>query len=389
MFGSPADPLRARLTEVDRVLRADPPQGPDGSGAPSHDEPPPARQPARSSRHRLLQGRMASVRAKASSRRRPSQPQPDVPEAQPSQPSDPSPRPDPRPVDPLPSTVTRPPPEIPFEEWLVNQAVSALELPPQRLRSRSRSRRRRRRRRASSSDSSNSPPSPSRRLLRNDTPLLQTAHHHPGALTENFLRQLRQSLSLSGIPSHLSSDRSSYPNLTSSFLMTAFLPSHPAFPVPAVREMQTLASALDFLVQGRLASATDVLSQRFRALEMSASEGWQVARHLELLPTPGVSSIPSALRSTAVRQFRAEQRSTVARPPVPQGRRPPLPPNRWVPRPQGSSFQLPAVPALPDGRDPVRDSEALQLQQARQTGRPPAPNQGNNRRRGNRGSNRR
>ena len=72
------------------------------------------------------------------------------------------------------------------------------------------------------------------------------------------------------------------------------------------RESQSLAEAVDLLMRGRVASAGDVLIQRFRAVEASALEegGWSFARHLELLPDAGVSTVSSGLRGLV---FKAER----------------------------------------------------------------------------------
>ena len=51
-----------------------------------------------------------------------------------------------------------------------------------------------------------------------------------------------------------------------------------------VRELQTLATSLDLLEAGNLPELADVLMQRFKALELSLSDGsWQVASELELV----------------------------------------------------------------------------------------------------------
>ena len=64
-----------------------------------------------------------------------------------------------------------------------------------------------------------------------------------------------------------------------------------------IRGLQSSAEAVDLLMRGRVASAGDVLIQRFRAVEASALEegGWSLARHLELLPDAGVSTVSSGL----------------------------------------------------------------------------------------------
>ena len=51
------------------------------------------------------------------------------------------------------------------------------------------------------------------------------------------------------------------------------------------RELQTLAMCLDHLARGNTAGLGDVLIQRFKAVEKSATQkSWEVARHLELVP---------------------------------------------------------------------------------------------------------
>ena len=75
----------------------------------------------------------------------------------------------------------------------------------------------------------------------------------------------------------------------------------------ALRELQSLAEALDLLMRGRVASAGDVLIQRFRAVEAaSLEEGeWSVARHLEKRPPRGISS--GTTRPEEVRKARAKE----------------------------------------------------------------------------------
>ena len=70
-----------------------------------------------------------------------------------------------------------------------------------------------------------------------------------------------------------------------------------------IRELQSLAEVVDLLMRGRVASAGDLLIQRFRAVEASALEegGWSLARHLELLPDAGVSTKPSEIISDCVK----------------------------------------------------------------------------------------
>ncbi|CAK0838651.1 unnamed protein product [Prorocentrum cordatum] len=55
--------------------------------------------------------------------------------------------------------------------------------------------------------------------------------------------------------------------------------------VDTARELQTLATALDLLESGSLPQVCDILTQRFKALEISLSDAsWQVASELEIVP---------------------------------------------------------------------------------------------------------
>ena len=52
-----------------------------------------------------------------------------------------------------------------------------------------------------------------------------------------------------------------------------------------LRELRTLATALDLLVDGRLAQIGDLLVQRMKAIEIAIAVGqWYVAQHHELIP---------------------------------------------------------------------------------------------------------
>ena len=70
--------------------------------------------------------------------------------------------------------------------------------------------------------------------------------------------------------------------------------------------MQTLCKAVDMLVRGEVAGAADVLVQRFKAVEASASSGWDLAKHFELLPPAGVSATSDKERETIMRKRREE-----------------------------------------------------------------------------------
>ena len=58
-----------------------------------------------------------------------------------------------------------------------------------------------------------------------------------------------------------------------------------------VRELVTLAEAIDLLMEGQFAAVGDVLMQRMKAVESSVTDGWQMASHQELIP-PAKASHP-------------------------------------------------------------------------------------------------
>ena len=70
--------------------------------------------------------------------------------------------------------------------------------------------------------------------------------------------------------------------LVSTYLTAALQPGlgH-AFPRRTVRELRTIAEALDCFLSSRIPEAEDILIRRFRALETAATNGtWELARHM-------------------------------------------------------------------------------------------------------------
>ena len=62
------------------------------------------------------------------------------------------------------------------------------------------------------------------------------------------------------------------------------------------QETRSLGRAIDLLVKGELASACDVLMQRFKAVKLGSTTegGWSLGRQLELVPTGKVSALPQS-----------------------------------------------------------------------------------------------
>ena len=75
------------------------------------------------------------------------------------------------------------------------------------------------------------------------------------------------------------------------------------------RELRTLAEAIDYLVQGKVVEAGDLLAQRFKAVELAATEGsWKIAQHMELIPATQVSASSYAEREKAAQREVREAR---------------------------------------------------------------------------------
>ena len=74
--------------------------------------------------------------------------------------------------------------------------------------------------------------------------------------------------------------------------------------VRSERELRTMSEALDCLTKGEVARCGDILMQRFRAVEAAAvgPGGWNVARHMELIPTQTVSSSTTQASRMALRE---------------------------------------------------------------------------------------
>jgi hypothetical protein len=76
-----------------------------------------------------------------------------------------------------------------------------------------------------------------------------------------------------------------------------------------LREMKTLAWAIDELIRGNILQAADVLVQRLIAIENASAEGsWSMARFTELVPDGGASAMPDQERSLVLRHAKAEAR---------------------------------------------------------------------------------
>ena len=106
------------------------------------------------------------------------------------------------------------------------------------------------------------------------------------------------------------------------YLNSVFFGQHPqaSMSVHTVREMRTIAMAIDGLLRGELPEVGDLLIQRLKALEQSVRDrDWSVASQLELADErPGLVSLPeqhAAARHAVLQHRLADLRAR-------QGRRP-------------------------------------------------------------------
>lgn len=123
-------------------------------------------------------------------------------------------------------------------------------------------------------------------LARGGNEVWKTHLKHPGQLTQTALMEMTKYLA-DRAEVGLSEEVWAHQKVVA-YLNQIFLAAHPVSKIGlrTARELQTLAMTLDLLLGGRLPEATDMLIQRFKALEAAQTEGgWQTARHLELIPS--------------------------------------------------------------------------------------------------------
>ena len=142
---------------------------------------------------------------------------------------------------------------------------------------------------------------------RDESKVRRAAPTKPGALLHSGLVMMQRHLGRQ-VEDCEAVDAAQAKGLAAAYLATNLKPNAGSrLSFGALRELQSLAEAVDLLMRGRVASAGDVLIQRFRAVEAASLEegGWSVASHPEVLPEAAVSTMPSGLRGVVVRAERA------------------------------------------------------------------------------------
>lgn len=120
--------------------------------------------------------------------------------------------------------------------------------------------------------------------------LLEYSDRKPGRLAARLLQKMEVLLSRSGTPQIFAGDlKDRTPAVATSYLLTMILPLYKErMNVRMMRELRTLAGALDQIAIGCPEKAADLLSQRLKALELMLSDqGWARAQYLELIPMEG------------------------------------------------------------------------------------------------------
>ena len=123
--------------------------------------------------------------------------------------------------------------------------------------------------------------------LRSSNTIRRIAEKDPGALSKQGLAEMAKQLPKGGGEGSAggASGEGALRPIVMVYLMTYLIPSlNKAIPQGPLREMKTLAAAMDKMLHGRTDEGCDIVMQRFRALEMSLRDGtWKVAKHIELV----------------------------------------------------------------------------------------------------------
>ncbi|CAK0847855.1 unnamed protein product [Prorocentrum cordatum] len=165
----------------------------------------------------------------------------------------------------------------------------------------------------------------------------ELAQESPGRLSELTLGQMAEFLR--ALEGGASVDPTSA--LALRYLPTVYLPQKPERQIGAqmFREPRALAEAIDFLLQGKVQHALDVLTQRMKAAQAAISDGhWKAAKWLELIsardePTTLRNEEEEMIRSIELGELKPEELTTRLRP---EGRAAPRGPEQRVARLDGA-----------------------------------------------------
>ena len=166
---------------------------------------------------------------------------------------------------------------------------------------------RRKRLRAEDSDSGESSGSEAgfRVASSREVDLVRLSQKNPGCLLRSALKEMSRYLAARGEASMEDPNNGK----VVSYLHQILLPQYPKTGIRSHRELVTLATSLDLLLEGNLGMLGDLLAQRFKAIEASlAADGnWAVARHQELIPVQASLSTKAELTEAAKAELRAQK----------------------------------------------------------------------------------
>ena len=136
--------------------------------------------------------------------------------------------------------------------------------------------------------------------------LVEYARKMPGRLTSRLLLKMQSMLARDAeAPFNRKSLATSLtPPTATPYLQTIMMPAYrDRLGVKLLRELRTLAAALDEIAKGEIEVAGDILSQRLKALELQLSDGgWQRAQYFELIPCEGAGLAERAEQSLAAKE---------------------------------------------------------------------------------------
>ena len=120
--------------------------------------------------------------------------------------------------------------------------------------------------------------------------LVEYSQKRPGRLASRLLVKMRSLLARdAGSPFNLASNPDKTPSTATSYLLTVMIPTYrDKLGIRLLREIRTVAAALDQIACGQGEIAADILGQRLKALELQMNDGgWQRAQFLELIAPEG------------------------------------------------------------------------------------------------------
>ena len=134
--------------------------------------------------------------------------------------------------------------------------------------------------------------------------LAEYAMLNPGRLTSRLLLKMQNLLAKEGAPINQERPGNMTPATATAYLLTILIPTHrKKLGVRLLREMRTIAGAVDEIARGKPEAAGDILSQRLKALELQlVDNSWQRAQFLELIPQEGAGLSERSEQAMAARE---------------------------------------------------------------------------------------